>query len=268
VVTDYASENGAEAPPRRPGKPAKWTLPDPERQFREYLREYADSEASKLDYVRRHPVKSVKAAVAVRRLPVLTTSPSNCAEGEAIRKALRQLSTPLGTAAVLMIPDCPADFGQGAGNQTLRRKVRLAQRLGVTWSVVDDPEERRELLDTAVDFERTHPIERYRSEEADHRDMVGFRLWGAAYAADGRPVLLSVTAMDGEWALIRYFRSIGMGEEQSNARYLALHELGKHLAGTGVHYLFDGVDVSHTPEGLRHFQRMVGFRVMRLREEK
>jgi hypothetical protein len=265
-VVSHAYGGAADAS-RRQGKSAKWTLPDPERQFRDYLSDYAESDTSKFDYLLRHPLKSVNAAVAVRRLPLLKCSPSsNGVECDVMRSAMRWMATPFATSAVLMLPSCPDDFGKGASNQTLRRKVRLAQRLGVKWMLVDDPAERCALLSASLDFERKHPLERYRNENAfDHPELLGIRLWSAAYASDGRPVLLAVTARDGEWALNYHFRSIGTGDEQSHARYLALYELGRHLAGTGVRYLFDTRMVSRTPEGLRHFQRMSGFRVVRLR---
>ncbi len=266
-MVSHAHARAAGVTPGRQGKAAKWTLPDPERQFRDYLSEYAGSDSSKLDFLRRHPLKSVNAAIAVRRLQLLRCSPSaNGVEGEVMRSAMRWMSTPFATTAVLMLPECPDDFGTGASNQTLRRKVRLAERLGVKWTLVDDPAERRALLSASLDFERTHPIERYRIVDAEHPELLDVRLWSAAYADDGRPVLLSVTAVDGEWALNYYYRSIGTGDEQSHARYLALYELGRHLAGTGVRYLFDTTMVTRTTEGLRHFQKMAGFRVVRLRQ--
>jgi hypothetical protein len=238
---------------------------DAETRFREFVRGYYASAGSKLLYVLMHPVKSLGGLAARRRLPCLVAAPSASSEGEFMRTALRLLALPLHAAAVLMLPGSPGQFAEGRRYQTLRRKVRHAQRLGVWCTSVDDPGERQRLFELANEFERMHPNELYRHLEPDNADLFGFGLWGAAYAEDGRPLLLSVTPVDGEWAMLRYFRSIGLGEEQSDARYLALHWLGAYLTGHGVRYLFDPAGVASLPEGLQHFQRMVGFRLCRVR---
>jgi hypothetical protein len=61
-----------------------------------------------------------------------------------------------------------------------------------------------------------------------------------------------------------YFRTLGIGKEQSNARYLMTEVLVEHLVERGVRYLLDGGSLA-LPNGIRHFQRMVGFRVCRIR---
>jgi hypothetical protein len=58
-----------------------------------------------------------------------------------------------------------------------------------------------------------------------------------ARAPDGRRLLLSVMIVDGELALFRYFRTLGTGEEQSNARYLMAEVLVERLVRFGVRYL-------------------------------
>jgi hypothetical protein len=250
---------------RREARRQRSACADAESTFREFVRGYYASAGSKPLYVLTHPVKSFTGLVARRRLPCLVASLSAGAEGEFIRAALRLLALPLRAAAVLMLPDSPAQFAEGRHYQTLRRKVRHAQRLGVWCGRVDDPAERQRLFELANEFERTHPNEIYRHVQPENSDLFDFRLWIAAYAEDGRPLLLSVTPVDGDWAMLRHFRIIGLGEEQSNARYLALHWLGSYLTGLGVRYLFDPAGVASLPEGLQHFQRMVGFRLCRVK---
>lgn len=65
--------------------------------------------------------------------------------------------------------------------------------------------------------------------QIDHGCLLGYELWLAAYSAEGRPLLLSVTPVDGEWALLYYFRTLTTGEEASNARYLMTQVLVKDL---------------------------------------
>lgn len=245
------------------------TSADPEQAFSTYLQAYADWDGPKYSFVLRHPGRSISAALAVVRLQRLTASPSATPNGDAIRVALQPRSTFWRTwapvTAVLPLPACPGDFDLGRQNQTLRRQVRRAQRTGIRWATIEDPAERLALLELAADSERAHPIDIYRIAEPDNRELLAFPLWIAAYATDGRPLLLSVTPVDGQWALLRYFRTIGSGQEQSHARYLALHALATHLASLGVRYLFDQASPATLPPGLRHYQRMIGFRIFRVR---
>jgi hypothetical protein len=242
---------------------------DPEAVFCDYLQAYSEWGGPKLAFVLRHPCRGAMATIAIARLRRLTPAPSQRPEGRAIRRALLPRSTFLRTwapvIAVLQLPERPEDFGLGRPNQTLRRKVRSAERLGIRCAPVEDQEQRLALLRLATDSERVHPIARYRNADPDNSELLSFPLWLAAYAADGRPLLLSVTPIDGQWAMLRYFRSVGRGEEQSDARYLALDALARHLAALGVRYLFDPESITTLSLGLRHYQRMVGFKVFRVR---
>jgi hypothetical protein len=165
--------------------------------------------------------------------------------------------------AALKLPTEPGQYSLGASKQTLRRKVRRARQLGVHWAEVSDPQERQELLKLAEEYERNHPDATYRNPNPDISDLLSYQLWLAAYSAENRPLLLSVTPVDGELATLTYFRTIGAGEEQSNARYLMTEILVEHLVGCGVRYLFDGGGLA-IPNGSRHFQRMLGFRIVRI----
>jgi hypothetical protein len=164
----------------------------------------------------------------------------------------------------LSVPTEPDQYWLGASKQKLRLEVRRAQKHGAHWAEVSDPQERQELLKLAEDYERTHPDETYRNPNPDISDLLRYQLWLAAYSAEGHPLLLSVTPVDGELATLAYFRTLGAGEEQSNARYLMTEILVEHLVGCGVRILLDGGSLA-MPNGHRHFQRMLGFHIVRVR---
>jgi hypothetical protein len=245
---------------------------DPEALFCAFLQEYADWGGAKLAFVLRHPRRALTATGAIIRLQRLTVTPSEQPQGQAIRAAVLPRSSFLRTwapvVAVLELPDSADSFGLGRPNQTLRRKVRSAQRLGIRCAAITDPDERLALLEATAAAERIHPIQRYRNEDPDNSELLGYPIWVAAYSADDRPLLLAVTPFDGEWAMLRYFRSIGSGDEQSDARYFALDALARHLIGHGVRYLFDKESITRLPAGLRHYQVMVGFKICRVRVGK
>ena len=122
--------------------------------------------------------------------------------------------------AVLKLPCEVGQYSLGASKKTLRRKVRKAKQLGVRWAKVNDPDERRKLLAIADEQERTHPNEAHRNPNPDNSGLLKYKLWLVAYSAGERPLLLSVTPIDGDFAFLSYFRTLGNGDEYSNARYM------------------------------------------------
>ena len=77
--------------------------------------------------------------------------------------------------------------------------------------------------------------------------------------------MLAVIPCSGEWAVLRYFRTLAPGQASSDARYLMTEAVAETLGGLGVRHLVDSARPHWLPNGLRHFQRMVGFRLVRLR---
>jgi hypothetical protein len=235
-----------------------------------YFQGYLDSGHGRHVYVLRHPVKSFGALTTLRRLPCLYLSPpspgSECATAWEI---LRQHSMPVPGVGFIMsalrLPHAPGQYSLGASKQTLRRKIRKGEKLGIYWAEVQDAQERLGLLKLADDYEQSHPDAKYRNLNPDNGDLLGYGLWLAAYSADGRPLLLSVTPVDGDFAFLRHFRTLGDGEEESNARYLMTEVLAEHLVSRTVRYLLDCSFPDWLPEGLRHFQRMIGYEIVRIR---
>jgi hypothetical protein len=261
----------------RSSRSAKLTETDRQVKVSRYFEDYVDGGKPGYIYVVRHPFKSLSVLIALFQLPCLHVAPRSAgAEGAAIRALLSPRATALlsprsmltratGFAtAALQLPLEPGQYSLGASKQTLRRKVRRARMLGVRWAEVSDPQERLDLLKHAEESERTHPDPRYRNPDPDIRSLLSYRLWLAAYSAEGTPVLLSVTPVDGELAALGYFRTVGSGKEQSNARYLMTEVLIEHLVEREVRYLLDGGGLA-IPNGIRHFQRMLGFRIYRTR---
>src|ERR1035437_2132111 len=240
-----------------------------EAMLSEYLQDYVTLGKPALTYVLWHPRRSLSAFAALYQLPRLSAALTDTLEGAAIRRGLSRWS-PIGRTAfhsatsVLLLPQDPDEYHLGASKQTLRRKVRAAEKLGVRWAKVDDPQEQRRLLTVADDRERTNPDPEFRETKPNNDDLLKYRLWLVAYSRDDQPILLSVTPVDGEWALLSYFVTLGTGPEHSNTRYLMTQVLVEHLIGAGVRYLADESSPIKLRSGLRHFQRLLGFRVFRV----
>lgn len=239
-----------------------------ESQVNGFLDQY-EAAHSGVAYLLRRPRSTAAAFACARQLPTLLVSPSDTVEGRAVRRELsrgaRRLRTPLhNVSGAIAIPDAFSVYEEGPSKQTLRRKVRAAQKRGITWEVVTDPALRRRLVDVADAYERGNPRERYRASSPSNDDLLGYDLWLLARTANGEPLLLSVTPIDDGVAALRYFRTLSSSPESSDARYLMTWALVGELAARRVHHLVDTTISMHLSHGLRHFQRMVGFRLLRL----
>jgi hypothetical protein len=235
-----------------------------------YFQDYLDSSHGRHVYVLKHPFKSFAALTTLYRLPFLYLCPSSPgSEGVIAWEMLSPRSVFVPSVGFIMsalrLPHEPGQYSLGASKQTLRRKIRKAEGLGIYWAEVQDAQERLELLKLADDYERTHPDAKYRNPDPETSDLLSYELWLVACSAEGRPLLLSVTPVDGDFAFLRYFRTLGGGEEESNARYLMTAVLAEHLVGCRVRYLLDCAFPASLPEGLRHFQRMIGYQIVRVR---
>lgn len=167
--------------------------------------------------------------------------------------------------AALRVPADPAAYSHGARRQTLRRKCRAAERQGVTCRLVPRGPERETLLARAHAAERAHPDDWYRNPAPDNSDLLRHDLWLVAEDADGVPLLLTVAPVWGDTAVLRYFRTLGWERVHSDARYLATRALVEELSRRGVRTLLDTEHPGEQSNGIRHFQRMVGFRYHRVR---
>lgn len=235
----------------------------------QYFHGYVESGKPGFIYLVRKPIKSIRMFVALSRIPCLSVAPSaDDVEGIAIRSLLKPrsvLNWLVGyPTAVLRLPEEQGLYARGASRRTLRKKLIRAERAGIHWEILTDTQRQREVLKLADDFERTHPDITYRNPDPENSDLFDYPLWMIAYSDDSHPLLLSVTAVSGELAWMAFYRTLGVGDDYSNARYLLFQVLVEHLVGRKVRYLISGASLA-LPNGLRHFQHMLGFCIIRLR---
>ncbi|QIG44258.1 hypothetical protein G5V58_17090 [Nocardioides anomalus] len=241
-----------------------------ERSLAAFWDAYVDAGRPGARYAVRHR-RAVRDAVrAVRGLPALDAAPTDAPGGRAVRRVLDarvSYGVParlLGTA-VLEVPADPEDYTTGRRAQTLRRKIRAAEGRGLKPRPVEDPAERRALVAAADRAERTHADASYRVPDPDNDDLLQHDVWLTVDGPDGQPLLLAVAPRDGAFATLRYFRTLGWSDAHSDARYLATAALVTELSRLGVRYLIDTATPPEQTNGLRAFQRMVGFRYARIR---
>lgn len=233
-----------------------------------YIEDYIDSGRPFGFFVVRHFRRSVGALIALSRTPRHKILLSDRSEGAAIRAMVLQhslLARLAGlTTSVLRLPNEPGMYTTGSSKRTLRKKVQKARDLGLSWAQVDAPDERQILLKLANECERSHPDVAYRVADPDNSDLLRYPLWLTALSPDGSSLLLCVPIVDKQVALLRYFRTLGSGPEYSLARYFMTEVMAEYLVARGVTYLFDDTSPFRLNNGLRHFQRMVGFRIARV----
>jgi hypothetical protein len=231
---------------------------------------YVDEGRGGAPFILRNWPRSWAAFRAVRRLPLIEARPSDTPGGRAVRRVLASRASYgvpgrlLGTA-VLEVPEDGDHYLLGRRAQTLRRKIRSAERHGLEVRMIDEESDRRELVRVASHAEQTHVDPSYRVPTPRNDDLLDHDVWLTVDDPAGRPLLLAVAPRDGEFATLRYFRTLGASDAHSDARYLATSALVSELARHGVRYLLDTASPAEQTNGLRHFQRMVGFRYARVR---
>jgi len=240
-----------------------------ERQFADFWTAYVDSGHRGVGFLVRHPLRLTRMVRGMSNLPVVEVAPSDTDEGRAVRDVLvrpgplRMPSRWFGTA-VLEVPQDPDAYLMGRRAQTLRRKIRSAQKLGVRCELVTDPAERVALVERAEDSERRHANPLYRSPAPDNKHLLRHHLWIKAVDETGDVLLLAVAPVDGRFATLRYFRTLGASPAHTDSRYLATYALVRELSQRGVTHLLDTEPPGAQTNGLRHFQRMLGFRYVRM----
>lgn len=241
-----------------------------ERRVARFFDAYCDVGRPGALYLLRSPRRTIRFLRDAAQLPVLTAAPSPSVDGVAVRDALVRPTYPVRTVwqritAVLEVPERPADYLAGGTMHRLRRRSRIGDRAGMRWRSIDDPGERRALLAQADAFERKQAEMAGSAVDPRNEDMLPLRVWLLAEAASGEPLLLAAAAVDGEWAALRYYRVVSAMPEGNDARYWLMPVLVARLAALGVRYVADTVSPANLSNGLRHFQRAVGFRFVDVR---
>ena len=246
--------------------PSPWSVPDPEAALHDLLSTHAQRRA----WEHRHPAAALRATALLSRIPAETYRPAPSTEGRLLAHYLDKstfgMATPLHQAVTLLrLPETPGTYDHGHDRATQRRHARKALGAGVSWDLPTDPADRQVFVDLAIEKAR---VDLDNDEElvraVNLPAMLDTELWITA-RLEGRPMLAAVAAVDGEWAMIRYFCSFETSRVASSTRYLMTGVLAEELIGRGVRFLCDNKSPLRLPHGVRHFSRMVGFRTGRVK---
>ena len=231
---------------------------------------YVDAGRGGAPFILRNWPSSWAAVRAVRRLPVVEARPSVTPGGRAVRRVLATRASYgvpgrlLGTA-ILEVPEDGDEYVLG------RRRPDVASQdpLGGAARAQGPPDRRGRRAARAGGGRQPRGAEPRRpvlprADTAQRRPDRPRRLAhrrrprGAAAAARGGAARRRVR----DAALLPHPRA---SDAHSDARYLASSALVAELARHGVRYLLDTATPAEQTNGLRHFQRMVGFRYARVR---
>lgn len=244
-------------------------VPRDEQAVSDYFARFVERRGSQLGFVLAHPVQTAALLAAVRALPLRQARLTPGPQGSRIRGQLETawLRRHLLASATTVL-DLPADPGQylrgsSRSKYTLRKRSRSAFELGVRVERVDAADARVRLRLLADAYERVNPRPAYRIEQPDNEDMLACRYWFVATLGE-RPLMLAVLPAEGEWAAMRYFRTLEASEHATLARYLVMAEIVSALTADGVRHIVAGMGPHRLPNGMRQFQRMMGFRIVRL----
>jgi hypothetical protein len=267
--TDGAGSRAAESRPSRQVsiRSDQAGAPIGEESLSRFFADYVRSGRS-VRHLLSHPRAVYRALVGLSRLPVVPVRTGREGDGLAIRAALHRplkLFVLRGVTAVLEIPPTPADYLAGRPKHGLRQNIKAGEKLGMTSRTVDDREERLALLRYANQYERINPVAEFRNVTPNNDDMLSMGLWTVTEASDGTPLLLAVAAVDESVAVLRYYRTLSDSEAASAARFFTMPFLVDRLRDLGVTHLAETARPQWLPNGLRQFQRKVGFRLVRLR---
>lgn len=239
----------------------------------EYWRSYVDSGRGGFSYAVRHPFQAARALLAIQRLPfVYPSEQSATAGGQEVARVFRQrgpLNLPArwwGFAA-FPVPRNLSDALASPEAKRLRYNLRLAESAGISGRLVH-PTEKSALLERADHRDRNHTDPVYRVANAANDDLLEHDLWVAGHDDDGEPLTLAVVATDGEFGVLRYFRTLGDSDDHSLSRYPTYWALVEALAQNGIRWLLDPNPPAAQTNGVRLFQRILGFRHIRIRRPR
>lgn len=200
----------------------------------------------------RHSAASVR---AVKRLPTLSFTLSECAQGVEIARNFsgRRAGIPKRLAvSVLEIPIDPKLYMKGRSKQALRTNCRRARDTGISCRQLD-PSDARKRVGQLLEARQESYLFDALARHADD-DLGDF--W-VAEDASNEPVVLALTTADSSFARLDWMMTAPRSEK-SDARYLISSYIVESLSARGIRHL--GVDsVFLLPPGLRHFQQLLGF---------
>ena len=240
-----------------------------DRALADFWRSYKDAGQGGFRYALKNPRDVLRAMIAIRELPTIYPPQlSDTPDGRAIGRVLHQkgpggLPARWWSFAALPVPERPADSLKSPQAKRLRYTLRQAAAANITCRPVE-PSERAALVEEANERDRNHSNPTYRVENPQNEALLDHDLWILAEDDTGEPLLLAVVAVDGEFAVLRYFRTLGDSEKHSLSRYVAHYAIVEALSERGVRWLVDNEPPASQTNGVRLFQRIIGFRYVRI----
>lgn len=243
---------------------------DADRALARFWRGYADAGPGSGRYILRNPREAAQALLAIQKLTVVFPPPlSESPGGRMLADAFHQPG-PAGLPArwwsfsALAIPDDLPESLKTPEAKRLRYNRRLAESRNI---ITRQPHagERGRLVEMADHRDRHHPNPQYREADPCNQDLLEYDLWILTEDHAGAPLHLAVAATDGMFAALRYFRTLGDGHSHTLSRYAAHWAVVEALAERGVRWLVDNQPPGAQTNGVRHFQRIVGYRHVRIR---
>ena len=156
--------------------------------------------------------------------------------------------------AVLQLPDTRAEYLRGRPKQALRTNITRATALGITCAVVSCPEEISRVVAHVADRRRQGPATMVRPSGPELT-----RRMSVAYDADGLPVAISETVVDGAWAGLATLVTVPTEGDGQLLRYLLhAHTVGD-LIDQGVRWVTVSGSMLLSTAGTRYFQRRTGY---------
>ena len=200
----------------------------------------------------------------LRSVPAVDVPFSSGPAGEALHEcsALRRgLVLSRVPVALLPLPATQAEYLRGRPRQALRTNINRATAMGITCSVVDPGAE----LDEAV----AHiAARRHQAVDAMLAREVApgiTRRFTVARNAQGEPVALSVTVLDGAVAGLSTLVTVPTEGDGQLLRYLLHAETVRDLIGQGVDTVVVSGSMLLSTAGTRYFQRRTGYEPVWLR---
>lgn len=242
-----------------------------DRTLADFWRSYKAAGQGGFRYVLKNPRESLRALRAIQELPVVSPPRlSDTPDGRAVAAVLLQkgpggLPARWWSSAALAVPENPADSLKSPAAKRLRYTLRLAAAENITCRQVD-PSERPALVEMANERDRNHTNPEYRVPDPQNEDLLECDLWIVAEDDTGETLLIAVIAVDSGFAILRYFRTQGDSEKHSLSRYIAHYTVVEALSERGVGWLVDNEPPGDQTNGVRLFQRIIGFRYVRIRK--
>ena len=210
----------------------------------------------------RHGIAAV--VTVVRAVPVVEAPFSDRPGGAELRGWFRLgkgLFLGRAPVAVLRLPDTRAEYLRGRPKQALRTNISRATAMGITCAVVACPEEVGRVVAHVADRRRQDPATMVR----ESADPALTRRVSVAYDADGLPVAISETIVDGDWAGLATLVTVPTEGDGQVLRYLLhAHTVGD-LIDSGVRMVTVSGSMLLSTAGTRYFQRRTGYEPVWLR---